>query len=298
MKVLVTGSTGLVGTALAKALSSEGHAVVRLVRRSPQGADEIVWNPGRGEIDAAQLEGLDAVVHLAGESIAARRWSPAQKARIRESRVLGTKTLSAALAFLTRKPHVLVSASAIGIYGDRNDEEVDESSLPGSGFLPEICRAWESATRAAQEAAIRTVNLRFGVILAAHDGALARMLLPFKLGLGGPLGDGRQYLSWIALDDAVGAIRHALATESLEGPVNAVAPHPVTNREFTKTLGRVLGRPTVLAMPAFAARLAFGELADELLLTGQRVRPTALQRSGFTFAHPELEEALRHVLSR
>lgn len=298
MKVCISGSTGLVGSALVPFLTSGGHRVVRLVRGKPAGAGDVRWDPERGELDGAALEGVDAVVHLAGEGIAGKRWSPAQKTRIASSRVTGTRTLCEALAGLSKRPRVLVSASAVGFYGDRGDEEVDEASLPGAGFLAETCRDWEAATKAAVEAGIRVVNLRFGVILSPRGGALQRMLLPFKLGGGGPLGTGRQWMSWIALDDAVGAVHHALVTESLAGPVNAVAPHPVTNRDFARTLGAVLGRPAVLPMPSFAARLLFGEVADEVLLVGQKVRPLALQRSGFAFAEPELQGALRHLLGR
>src|SRR3989338_4623676 len=298
MKVLVTGSTGLVGSALVPFLASGGHEVVRLVRgRLKPGVVEVPWDPQAGTIEAAKLEGLDAVVHLAGERITGR-WTAAKKARIRSSRVQGTRLLAETLARLGRPPPTLVCASAIGYYGHRGDELLREESPPGAGFLAEVCREWEAAARPAAEKGIRVVQLRIGVVLSAAGGALALMLTPFKLGLGGRVGTGQQYMSWIALDDLAGIIQHALANESLRGPVNAVAPRAITNREFTKTLGRVLGRPTIFPMPAFAARLAFGQMADELLLASARVEPTRLIASGYKFRTPELEAALRHLLGK
>lgn len=298
MIVAVTGSTGLVGTALADSLEAAGHVVRRVVRRPARaGQHEIRWDPTAGQIDTTALAGVDGVVHLAGESLAAHRWTEAFKAEIRDSRVRGTRLLCDALAGLSTKPGVLVSASAVGYYGDRGEETVDESSAPGTGFLADVCREWEAATQSARDAGIRVVNLRLGVVLSPHGGALAQMLTPFKLGVGGVIGSGRQYLSWISIDDLVSAIQFALRTESLSGPVNAATPHPVANREFTKTLGGVLGRPTVFPMPAFAARLAFGEMADEMLLGGVRVEPRALSTAGFAFQYPELESALRHLLA-
>jgi uncharacterized protein (TIGR01777 family) len=259
---------------------------------------EVPWDPAARSIATPGLEGLDAVVHLAGESIASGRWTAEKKARIRNSRVQGTQVLCEAFGQLARPPQVLVSASAIGYYGDRGTTVLREESRPGSDFLAEVCRAWEAATAPAVQRGIRVVLLRFGVVLSANGGALAKMLLPFKLGLGGVIGSGQQYMSWIALDDVIGAIQHALSTESLHGPANAVAPHPVTNREFTKTLGRVLRRPTLVPLPAFAARLAFGEMADALLLASQRVEPGRLLQSGYVFRYPELENALRHLLGQ
>ena len=298
MKIAITGSTGLVGSALVPFLNAGGHHVTRIVRTSTTEGDA-VWNPGTGQIDAARLDGLDAVVHLAGENIAARRWNAEQKARIRDSRVQGTKLLCETLAKLQRPPRVLISASAIGFYGDQGDRELTEASPSGSGFLPEVCREWEAATEAAKKASIRVVQLRFGVILSpGGGGALAKMLTPFRLGLGGRIGNGRQWMSWIALDDVVGCIHHALATDSLHGPVNAVSPRPVTNREFTKTLGKVLWRPTLFPMPGFMARLAFGEMANELLLASTRVLPRALLDSGYRFLYGDLESALRHLLGK
>lgn len=297
MKILVTGSTGLVGSALIPSLKAEGHQVVRLVRSEPKdAATEIYWNPEQGTINAAELEGLAAVVHLAGENLAEGRWTDEKKKRIRESRVQGTKLLSEALAQVSAKPEVLVSASAIGFYGNRGDEILTEQSASGSDFLAEVCREWELATQAAAQAGIRVVNLRFGVIFSPQGGALKKMLTPFRLGVGGKLGSGHQYMSWIAIDDAVGAIEHALANETLRGPVNTVAPQPVTNSEFTKAIGRTLSRPTIFPVPAFAARLMFGEMANETLLTSQRVEPLRLKESGYVFKYPELQGALRHVL--
>ncbi len=284
MTVLVTGSRGLVGAALVPALETAGHAVRRLSLRGQP-------------VNPAVLEGVDAIVHLAGEPIAAGRWTPLQKAKIRDSRVRVTGTLCDALARLTTPPKTFISASAIGYYGDRGGEVLREDSLPGTGFLPEVGVAWEQAAEPARRRGIRVVHLRFGIILARQGGALAKMLAPFRLGLGGPLGSGRQWFSWIALDDVVGIIQFALATESLRGPVNVVAPQPVTNADFTKALGRALRRPAVFPVPAFALRLLLGEMADGLLLASTRVEPTALTAAGYRFRHPELEPALRALLA-
>lgn len=296
MHIAITGASGLVGSTLVPLLTTGGHRVTRLVR-GPAGDGEATWNP-LGEFHESQLDGVDAVVHLAGENIAAARWSAKVKGKIRDSRVLGTRSLCEALAAMPTPPKVLVCASAIGFYGDRGDEMLTEDSAAGSGFLAEVSQEWEAATQPARDAGIRVVNLRFGVILSPKDGALAKMLLPFKLGGGGRMGNGRQYWSWISIDDAAGALHHALMTDSLAGPVNAVAPHAVTNSEFTKTLGRVLKRPTVVPMPALAARLALGEMADALLLASTRVEPKELIRSGYQFRQPTLESALRHMLGR
>ena len=299
MIVAITGASGLVGMALVDALQADGHVVRRLVRHPARDEErEIRWDPAAGTIEAAKLSDVDAIVHLAGENLAAHRWTEAAKARIRDSRIKGTRLLCETLAGLATKPSVLVSASAVGYYGDRGDKPVDESSPPGRGFLAELCQQWEAETNAARDADIRVVNLRLGVVLSPDGGALAKMLTPFKLGVGGVLGSGRQYLSWIALDDVVRAIQFALAAAAICGPVNAVTPQPVTNREFTKTLGQVLGRPTIFPLPAFAARLVFGEMADEMLLGGVRVEPQALRSAGFEFRYPELEPALRSMVGR
>ena len=296
-RVVVTGSTGLVGTRLVAELESAGAKVIRAVRRrvrDDQG--ELSWDPAKAEIDATKFEGVDAVVHLAGENIAGHRWTAAFKREIRDSRLNGTELVSKAIARAANRPRTLVSASAIGYYGNRGDELLTESAAPAGDFLGEVCRQWEAACRPARDAGVRVVNTRIGVILSPDGGALTKMLTPFKLGLGGRIGDGRQYMSWVALDDVVGAIVFALANAHLAGPANLVAPQPVTNREFTKTLGRVLGRPTIFPMPAFAARLALGEMADALLLSSTRVAPRALDEAGYQFKYPELEPALRHLL--
>lgn len=298
MKVLVTGSSGLIGSALTAFLTARGHGVTRLVRSASAGKDSIRWDPETGSLDAAQLEGIDAAVHLAGESIAAKRWSDAQKARILQSRVQTTKLLCDRIAQLGRAPEALVCASAIGYYGDRGEEILDETSASGRGFLSEVCRQWEAAAEPAVQRGIRVVWLRLGVVLSPLGGALAKMLPVFRMGLGGKIGSGRQYMSWISLDDVVGAFNHALTNDQLAGPVNAVAPTPVTNSEFTRLLGRVLHRPALFPLPAPAARLAMGEMADELLLASARVKPARLLATGYTFEHSDLESALRHLLGR
>lgn len=295
MKVLIAGASGLVGSALIPALETEGAEVTRLVRTSA-GAGEIEWHPNNDQLEPAKLEGCDAIINLAGENIAGGRWTDDQKRKIRDSRVNGTHLLSEAIGKLSKRPSVFVCASATGIYGDRGDEILDEQSESGSGFLAGVCREWEQATGPAVQAGVRTVNLRFGPILAREGGMLAKLLTPFKMGMGGKVGSGKQYISWVAIDDAVGAIRIALSDELIRGPLNAVSPNPVTNEVFTKTLGHVLSRPTALAMPAFAVRLAFGEMADEMLLVSQRVLPKKLAEAGYEFQQPELEGALRRHL--
>ena len=302
MKIIVTGSTGLVGTALVRSLLSEGHQVTRLVRGDSQtfsapGTAAVRWDPSKGTVEAAELEGHDAVVHLAGEPVAGGRWTDEKKRRIRDSRVKSTKLLAETLAGLREKPKVLVSASAIGFYGNRGGEVLHEESASGEDFLSEVCRDWEKAALPASQAGIRVVHLRIGIVLSADGGALAQMLTPFKLGIGGRMGSGAQYMSWVALDDVVGIIEHALKDEQVRGPVNTVAPAPVTNAEFAKAMGHVLSRPALLPMPAFALRLALGrEMADALLLGGARVEPARLKATGYQFAYPDLEGALRHVL--
>jgi uncharacterized protein (TIGR01777 family) len=297
MTVLVSGSSGLVGSALIPHLEASGHRVLRLVRTSPKSDLERRWDPDTGELAAADLEGIQAVVHLAGENIASGRWNEAKKNRIRSSREDGTRLLAQGLAKLQTPPGVLISASAIGYYGNRGEEILNEESPPGADFLAETCIAWENAARPAADAGVRTVYVRIGIVLSADGGALAKMLFPFRMGVGGVIGSGDQYMSWISLSDLAGIINHALNTETLQGPVNAVSPAPVTNREFTKTLGGALSRPTLFPMPAFAARLAFGEMADALLLSSTRVLPARLQETGYVFQHPKLDGALRHVLN-
>lgn len=298
MKVLISGASGLVGSELFWSLHKQGHEIVRLVRTvaNISGVD-VLWDPKTGLADPERLEGFDAIVHLAGENIAGR-WTEKKKARIRESRVSGTQHLSNAIAKLKSPPKVFVCASAIGFYGNRADQVMDEQSAPGTGFLPDVCKEWEAATKPVSDTGIRTVNLRFGVILSPKGGSLKLMLPPFKMGVAGIIGDGKQYFSWVALDDAIGAIEKAISDASLLGPVNVVAPEAVTNSVFTQTLGDVLMRPTVLPMPAFAARLAFGEMADALLLASTRVAPKKLQAAGYTFKLPTLDAALKKLLSR
>jgi len=297
MNIAVTGASGLVGSALLPMLTTGGHAVTRLVRREP-GELEARWDPLSDGGDVSALEGVDAVVHLAGKNVASGRWTDKVKEQILSSRAEGTRNLCQSLAKMSTPPKVLVCASAIGFYGSRGDEVMIEESAPGTGFLAGVCQQWEDAASPARDAGIRVVNLRIGVILSPRGGALAKMLLPFKLGGGGRVGDGRQFWSWIAIDDVVGAIHHALVTDTLSGPLNTVAPGPVTNAEFTKTLGRVLRRPTIVPMPAFLARLALGEMADDLLLSSTRVDSERLGQSGYEFRQPALEGALRHLLGR
>jgi uncharacterized protein (TIGR01777 family) len=300
LRVVIGGASGLIGTALVASLRDRGWRAVPLVRAATQTEpDGIPWNPDAGELDEAALTGTDAVVHLGGVNIASGRWSAKVKAAIRDSRVQSTRLLSRTLARLDQPPRTLVCASAIGYYGNRGDEILTEESPPGEGFLPELCQEWEAATESAGHAGIRVVNLRTGVVLSPRGGALARMLPAFKAGLGGALGTGRQYMSWITLEDAVRVIEFALDAERrLSGPVNVVAPHPVTNREFSRTLGRVLRRPAACPVPALAVRALFGEMGRTLLLEGQRVRPARLEQAGFSFRDIDLEAALRRELAR
>lgn len=300
MDIAITGARGLIGTALSRSLEADGHRVVRLVRGGASGPDAVAWDPAAGTIDAGGLEGLDAVVHLAGEGIASRPWSEAQRRRILESREAGTTLLADALAGLQRPPAALLSGSAIGVYGDRGDEVLTESSPTGDDFLADVCHRWEGATAAAEAAGIRTVHLRTGIVLDAHGGALGKQLPAFKLGLGAKAGRGTQWFSWISLHDEVAAIRHLLTATEVQGPVNLTAPHPVTNAEFTDELGRALGRPTFLTLPRALRHLPFGvgPLVESLLFTSARVVPRQLEASGFTFAQPELAAALPEVLGR
>ena len=296
--VLVTGASGLIGTKLVAALEADGKRVLRAVRRKTQNDQELSWDPAAGKIDRSKLEGVDAVIHLAGANIAGKRWNKDYKQLLIDSRVEGTTLIAETIASLDRKPRVFACASAIGYYGDRGSAELDESAACGDSFLPELCMQWERACQAASDAGIRTTNMRIGVVLSPDGGGLKKMLTPFKLGGGGILGNGRQYFSWITLNDVVLAILFVLDNELFSGAVNLVTPNPVTNYEFTKTLGRVLSRPTVLPMPAFAARLLFGDMADALLLASARVVPSKLTEAGFGYQHAQLEPALRHLLGR
>lgn len=298
MRILITGASGLLGSTLQPLFKSGGHEVVRMGREKTHLPDVITWNPAKEELDRTKFDNFDAVVHLAGESIAGARWNEDVKERIRSSRVRGTRFLCEELCKLKKKPEVLICASAIGYYGSRGNEELTEQSAAGTSFLAEVCKEWEAAAQSARDAGIRVVNLRFGMILSAKEGALAKMLLPFKLGAGGMVGDGKQYWSWVSVDDAANICFFAINTKELSGPVNTVAPHSVTNLEFTKTLGRVLSRPTIVPMPAFAAKLALGEMADELLLASARVVPRALEQAKYAFQHPTLETALRALLGK
>lgn len=295
MRILISGSTGLIGEALTAALRADAVDVVRLARRATS-EPHVLWDPAAGTIDKAGLEGFDAVVHLAGKSIAAGRWTRKLKDEILQSRMVGTELLAQSLAGLARPPKAFVCASAIGYYGHRGAEALGETSPVGTGYLAEVCKAWEAAAEPARQKGLRVAHVRFGVVLSARGGALAKMLLPFKLGLGGTIGSGDQFMGWISLEDAVGAVRHALDTPTLEGPLNAVAPQALTNREFTKALGRVLHRPTIFPLPGFAARLALGEMAEALLLASQRVEPRRLLESGYRFRHPDIDVALKAVL--
>ncbi|MFN2492988.1 MAG: TIGR01777 family oxidoreductase [Pyrinomonadaceae bacterium] len=297
LRILISGSHGLVGKALMKALEPDGHDIFRLVRHYAGVPSEIEWSPDRYSIALARIEGFDAVVHLAGESIAEGRWTEEKKKRIRESRVKGTRLLGDALANLTQPPETLICASAIGYYGDRGDEVLTESSAPGKDFLSEVCVEWEASTALAKEKGIRVVNTRFGIILDQKGGALAKMLPPFRMGIGGRIGSGKQWMSWIALDDVVAGLKFVMTNEAVSDPINFVAPNSVTNAEFTKALGKALSRPTIFPIPAFGVRLAFGEMADALLLSSQRVEPLILKKHAFEFAHPQLDEALAHTLT-
>jgi uncharacterized protein (TIGR01777 family) len=298
MKILITGSSGLVGSALISFLEKNKQDIYKLVRvRADLLTHEIAWDPQRGIMNPSRLEGLDAVVHLAGENIMGF-WTEAKKKRIRDSRVKGTQLLCQALCQLQKLPSVLICASAVGYYGDRGNEILTEQSPRGEGFLAGVCEEWEEATRLAAEKGIRTLNLRFGMVLSSQGGALQQMLPIFKSGLGGQMGSGSQYVSWITIDDLVRIVDYALNRESLAGPLNAVTPYPVTNTELTKALGHVLHRPTLMSMPAFMVKLIFGELGKELLLSSARVEPKKLEDEGFQFEYPQLEEALRYLLNR
>lgn len=296
-RVAVSGASGLIGGAACACLAGHGWHVQRLVRREPTDpTSEIAWDPLAGEVDTAALEGVDAVVHLAGENLSRKRWTSEFKETIRSSRVDGTRALAEALASLSSPPSVMVSASATGYYGDRSDEILTEDSAPGRGFLPDVCSEWEAATSAASDAGILVVNLRLGVVLSADGGALRTMLRPFRLGLGGPMGSGRQYLSWIHINDLARIIERAIESD-LAGPVNATSPSPVTNANFAKALGRALRRPAFLRMPTAAVKAAFGQMGEDLLLASARVQPAKLQQVGFEFDHPEIAAAFEALLN-
>jgi hypothetical protein len=293
-RILVSGVSGPIGTALLPPLKTRGYEVTRLVRGVAKGEDQISWDPGKPMAPEA-VSGFDAVVHLAGESIVGR-WTDEKKRKIRDSRVIGTSALAEALAHAKDKPQVFVCSSAIGYYGDRGSEVLTEQSAPGIGFLPDVCREWEAATRAAVHAGIRTVQMRTGVVLSPNGGALGKMLMPFKMGVGGKIGDGQQWMSWIDVQDMVGAIHHILKSDLLQGPVNMVAPKPVTNAEFTQTLASVLARPAIFPVPAFVVKLAFGEMGETVLLGSQRVEPTQLVMSGYPFRFSTLRASLENIL--
>jgi uncharacterized protein (TIGR01777 family) len=297
MKIVISGASGLIGTQLVAKLSNSGHEVIRLVRRSPK-SGEIQWNPKSGSLDAAALEGADAVIHLSGAGIGDKRWSDAYRKEILDSRTTTTALLATTIASLSRKPSVFLSGSAIGIYGARNDEQLTEVSTHGTGFLADVCKQWEAAAKPAVDAGVRTVYLRTGIVLTPKGGALKKLLPLFRLGLGGKFGNGKQWQSWISIDDEIGAIEHLL-TANVSGAVNLTAPNPVTNAEFTKVLASILKRPAIVPVPSFAPKIVLGgELADALLFTGQRVIPAALNASGYSFKHTTLESALRSLLSK
>lgn len=299
MRILITGASGFIGGQLTAALARQRHEVIRLTHGDPDPADprQFRWNPAQGEIDDRCLEGVEAVIHLAGESIAGARWNEAVKKRILDSRVLGTRLLVDALRRRTDKPALLISASAIGVYGDRGEEPLDEDSRPGEGFLAEVCRAWEAEAQQAEALGIRVVRARVGVVLGRKGGALAKMLLPFKLGLGGRIGHGRQVMSWITVDDLVRALLWLLGRPDASGAYNLTAPNPVSNAQFTLSLGRALSRPALFPMPAFVVRLVFGEMGEELLLGGQKVLPTRLKAAGFQWESPFIGEGFSKVLA-
>jgi uncharacterized protein len=295
-RVLVSGASGPIGTALLPSLETRGYDVVRLVRGTANGNKQLSWDPAQ-PMKPETVSGFDAVIHLAGESIMGR-WTDAKKAKIRDSRVIGTRHLAEALAQAKNKPHVFVCSSAVGYYGSRGDEVLRETSAAGTGFLPEVCRDWEAATQPAVKAGIRTAHIRTGVVLSPKGGALGAMLTPFKLGVGGRVGNGRQWMSWIDVEDMVGAIHHILKNDLLQGPVNMVAPKPVTNAEFTKTLASVLSRPAIFPVPEFVVKTVFGEMGETVLLGSERVEPARLVETGYPFRFRELRESLKNVLKK
>ena len=294
--VAITGASGMVGTALGTTLRESGHRSLSITRKASS-SESILWDPATGLKDPSQLHGIDTVVHLAGENIAAGRWTAALKDRIRRSRIEGTRSLVKSIANVQQRPKTLVCASAIGYYGERGDTILDEDAGAGTGFLADVCRDWEHEAHAASELGLRVVTVRIGVVLSPKGGALAKMLLPFKLGVGGIIGSGKQYWSWIGLHDLVRIIEFCVENESVNGPVNGVSPNPMTNYDFTKGVGQALHRPTIFPMPAFVAKLALGEMANDLLLSSTRVVPKKLQAHGFKFDYPELVGCLEHELS-
>ena len=297
MRILITGAGGLIGLELQDLLRGKGHELLLASRSEPKDAEHIQWTVEDGFSDTERLEGLDAVVHLAGESVNGLRWTEEKKAAIRDSRILGTRNVVQAISALQDRPKVLVAASAIGFYGERGDEELTESSSAGDTFLAEVARAWEAEARRAEDAGIRTVLLRTGIVLSKDGGALGTMLLPFKLGLGGVIGSGKQWMSWIAAHDHVRVIEHVIENEAIRGAVNSVSPEPVTNEAFTKTMGEVLYRPTFIPVPEFVVSMALGEMGDALLLASTRVLPRRLESAGFEFKYPHLKQALEHELA-
>jgi uncharacterized protein (TIGR01777 family) len=297
MKILITGATGLIGKALRESFREKGYDMLLASRHEPNSADEVKWSVEEGFADPSKLEGIDAVAHLAGESVNGLRWTDEKKKAIRDSRVLGTRNVVDAISKLKNKPKVLVAASAVGFYGERADEEVTESSAAGDTFLADVSKQWEGEARRAEDAGIRTVLLRTGIVLSKDGGALGTMLLPFKLGVGGVVGDGKQWMSWISLDDHIRVINYVIENDNIRGAVNSVTPRPVTNQEFTKAMGEVLYRPTFLPLPEFVVSMALGEMGDELLLTSTKVMPKRLEDAGFQFEYPELIPALKHALA-
>lgn len=302
MNIAITGATGLVGTSLTNYLKSKGHNVKIITRKKENSGNSVFWDINNKIIESEKLENLDAIVHLAGENIAGKnpiqgRWTKERKQEILGSRVKGTKFLSDVITKLSNPPKVFVCASAIGFYGDRNNESLNETSSKGSGFLSDVCQAWENSTQNVKDKGIRTVNTRFGVILSKDGGALKTMLLPFQMGVGGIVGDGKQYMSWIDIDDITGAIEHVILNKNIEGVVNFVAPKAVTNYEYTKALGNALNRPTVFPIPKIAINLLFGEMGDELLLSSQKVEPEVLLKTNYKFKYPEIHQSLNHILN-
>jgi uncharacterized protein (TIGR01777 family) len=296
MKILITGATGLIGTALQKSLRQKGHDLLLASRKEPKDSSYIQWDPVNGFAAPERLEGIDAVIHLAGENLSALRWTDEKKKAIRDSRVLGTRNIVDTISDLKDRPRVLIAASATGFYGDRGDEELTETSKPGKNFLAEVCREWESEARRAEDSGVRTVLLRTGIVLSKEGGALGTMLMPFKLGLGGVVGDGKQWMSWVSLADHIEVINFALENENIRGAVNSVSPNPVTNKEFASVMGEVLYRPTFIPVPEFAVHLMFGEMGEALLLDSTRVTPKRLTDAGFKFKFPELKKAIENAV--